>query len=175
MLGFENQNVTIQVASSPADFAAGAGLILEYAAEFHEVLRLQNIAQEVAELEQRYSLPKAQFFLLKEGETVLACAILKRFSEDAVELKRMYLKPEGRGKGYGNLLMQHAIQTARDLGFRRMLLDTEPVMATAIQLYEKYGFQKRDAYYESPLANVIFYELVLNQMPDFRTNLPSND
>ncbi len=156
------KTIQIVIASSPADFAVGAALILEYASEFHEVLRLQNITKEVTELEQRYSAPKAQFFLLKEGEMVLACAILKRFSEDAVELKRMYPKPEGRGKGYGNLLMQHAIQTARDLGFRRMLLDTEPVMESAIQLYEKIGFQQCDAYYESPLQNVLFYELVLN-------------
>lgn len=42
-----------------------------------------------------------------------------------------------------------------------MLLDTEPVMATAIQLYEKYGFQRRDAYYNSPLPNVLYYELIL--------------
>lgn len=153
--------VKITIASSPVDFAAGAALILEYRAEFYEILRLQNIDEELRELQHRYSPPNSCFFLLKEAETVVACAILKRFSEDAVELKRMYLKPEARGKGYGKRLLQHAIQTAKELGFRRMVLDTEPIMATAIELYEKFGFQRCDAYYASPLPNVLYYELQL--------------
>lgn len=156
------RQITIHIASSPADFAAGARLISDYRREFYEVLCLQNIDLELQELALRYSPPNSQFFLLKESETVLACAILKRFSEEMVELKRMYIKSEARGKGYSNLLMNQVIQTARDLGFRRMVLDTVPIMSTAIQLYEKYGFQQREAYYESPLENVLFYELFLD-------------
>lgn len=155
------RQIKIEIASSPADFAAGAALISEYREEFYEILRLQNIDQELQELEQRYSPPNSQFFLLKEAESVLASAILKRFSEDAVELKRMYLKSEARGKGYGKLLLAHCIQKAKDLGFQRMVLDTEPVMTDAIKLYEKFGFQRRDAYYASPLPNVLYYELIL--------------
>lgn len=161
MPNLTNPTVSIQLASSPADFAAGAALISEYRREFYEVLCLQNIDLELQELAQRYSPPNSQFFLLKEAETVLACAILKRFSEDAVELKRMYIKAEARGKGFSKLLMEHAIQTARNLGFRRIVLDTVPVMNTAIQLYEKYGFQRREAYYDSPLNEALFYELIL--------------
>ncbi|MFN7120055.1 MAG: hypothetical protein ACK4TA_24905 [Saprospiraceae bacterium] len=87
----EGTPVTIATALSPADFAAGAALISEYRQEFYDVLCLQNIDQELQELPQRYSLPHSHFFLLKEGETPVACAILKRFSADAVELKRMYI------------------------------------------------------------------------------------
>jgi GNAT superfamily N-acetyltransferase len=153
--------ITIEIASSPADFAAGAELIAAYRKEFYEVLCLQNIDQELLELELRYSPPDSRFFLLKEAEKIVGCAILKRLSEEAVELKRMYLQAEARGRGYSKLLLQHCIQTARDLGFRRMLLDTEPVMATAIQLYERFGFQRCEPYYNSPLPNGLFYELVL--------------
>ncbi len=156
-----HETIRIEIASAPADFAAGARLISEYRREFYEVLCLQNIDVELQELALRYSPPNSQFFLLKEAETALACAILKRFSVEMVELKRMYIKSETRGKGYSKLLMDQVIQTARDLGFRRMVLDTVPIMSTAIQLYEKYGFQRREAYYESPLEDVLFYELIL--------------
>ncbi len=162
MPDLSHETIRIEIASSPADFAAGAALILEYRSEFYDILRLQNIDKELQELEERYSPPNSRFFLLKEQNKAVACAILKRFSEEAVELKRMFITPEARGKGYGRALLKHTIQNAKDLGFRRMVLDTEPVMASAIQLYEKYGFQKRDAYYNSPLPNVIFYELQLN-------------
>lgn len=155
------RQTTITIASSPADFAAGAALISEYRKEFYEILCLQNIDQELEELPQRYSASNSRFFLLYEQENVVACAILKRFSGDAVELKRMFLKSEVRGKGYGKLLLEHCIQNAKELGYRRILLDTEPVMASAIRLYEKFGFQRRDAYYNSPLPNVLFYELQL--------------
>lgn len=153
--------VTIQTASSPADFAAGAALILEYRSEFYDILRLQNIDLELQELEKRYSPPHSRFFLLKELDQVVACAILKRFSEEAVELKRMFITSKARSKGHGKLLLEHAIQNAKNLGFRRIVLDTEPVMASAIQLYEKYGFRRCAAYYDSPLPNVLYYELSL--------------
>lgn len=151
--------IKIITASSPVDFAAGAALISSYAQEFYDILCLQNINQELQELSQRYSPPSSQFFLLKEAESPVACVILKRFSADAVELKRMYIKKEARGRSYSKLLLNHAIEVAKNLGYRRMLLDTVPAMTTAIQLYEKFGFQRRDAYYDSPLSDAFFYEL----------------
>jgi len=57
-----------------------------------------------------------------------------------VELRKMYLKPSARGRGYGKRLLTHAIKRARELGFSRMELQTARVLEEAIGLYAKFGF-----------------------------------
>jgi putative acetyltransferase len=65
------------------------------------------------------------------------------------ELVKLYLLPEMRGRGLGWRLMEICFQTARDLGFTQMYLETMPELRTAIGLYEKAGF----TYLPGPLGN----------------------
>ena len=58
----------------------------------------------------------------------------------ACELRKMYLKTNHRGRGYGKRLLKHAIGRATDLGFVRIELQTARVLEEAIALYEKFGF-----------------------------------
>ena len=76
------------------------------------------------------------------------------------ELKRLYLTPASRGLGVGKLLLEVAIQQARQLGYGEMLLDTLKSMTTARGLYERYGFVEIEKYYES-VEGAAFYRLVL--------------
>ena len=59
-----------------------------------------------------------------------------------VELRKMYLRPEFRNRGLGRLLLAHAVSAARELGFRRMTLETATVLQAAVRLYERHGFQR---------------------------------
>lgn len=153
--------VSIIQAMSPQDFAIAGQFILDYSKEFEEALSYQNIKEEVAHLQELYSPPDARLFLLQVGNVPAGCVIAKRFSEDAIEMKRMYIDPRHRGQGYSQALIDMVIGTARSMKARRILLDTEPNMKSAIYLYEKNGFKKTTAYHKSPLPNAIFYELVL--------------
>jgi GNAT superfamily N-acetyltransferase len=76
------------------------------------------------------------------------------------ELKRLYLTPSSRGSGASKLLMNAALQKARDLGYKEMLLDTLRAMTPARRLYEGYGLVECGAYYENP-NDVVFYRLEL--------------
>ncbi len=62
----------------------------------------------------------------------------------ACELRKMYLKPKYRGRGYGAKLLKHAVERARALGFSRMELSTKRIMEEAIGLYTKFGFEPLD-------------------------------
>ncbi len=78
-----------------------------------------------------------------EGDIVGTVGLMPLRDEgetDAVELRKMYLKPAARGKGMGKLLLNHAIAQARALGFRRIELQTNNVLEEALGLYKKYGF-----------------------------------
>lgn len=56
------------------------------------------------------------------------------------ELRKMYLRADCRGRGYGRMLLEHAMRKARKLGFVRIELETEDRLADAIRLYRRFGF-----------------------------------
>lgn len=56
------------------------------------------------------------------------------------ELVKMYLIPQVRGIGLGRLLIQKCIETAVELGFHSIYLETMPELKKALSTYEKFGF-----------------------------------
>jgi putative acetyltransferase len=77
-------------------------------------------------------------------------------------IKRLYLRPQFRGKGLGRALATRIIAEARDLGYSRLRLDTvESAMQDAVAMYLKLGFRKIDPYCENPMPSALYMELVL--------------
>lgn len=60
------------------------------------------------------------------------------------ELRKMYLHPDWRGRGLGRKLLEQALADAPDLGFQEIVLETASVLAEAVALYRRYGFEPRD-------------------------------
>ncbi|MFM6924584.1 MAG: GNAT family N-acetyltransferase [Ferruginibacter sp.] len=56
------------------------------------------------------------------------------------ELVKLYLSANARGKGVGKILMEKCISAARDMGYKKIYLETMPELTIAIPLYEKFGF-----------------------------------
>lgn len=65
---------------------------------------------------------------------------LAPLSSASCELRKMYLSPKYRGRGFGAKLLKHAVERARALGFAQMELSTKRIMEEAIGLYTKFGF-----------------------------------
>lgn len=66
---------------------------------------------------------------------------LKPEGGGVAELRKMYLKAQYRGRGYGGRLLKHVVARARALGVRRIELETARVLEEAVGLYEKFGFE----------------------------------
>jgi ribosomal protein S18 acetylase RimI-like enzyme len=141
-----------------ADLDTVADLFREYACELGVDLTFQGFEEEVADLPGDYGSPKGALLLARStnGEA-LGCVALRLLAEPGTcEMKRLYVRPAGRGLGVGRTLASAIITVAAERGYRRMRLDTLSTLRAAIGLYRALGFAPTEAYYETPLAGTLF-------------------
>jgi GNAT superfamily N-acetyltransferase len=77
-----------------------------------------------------------------DDANVVGSVALRDLGEGAVELKRMYLRPDQRGRGLGRQLLGVALDWALDHGMQAVRLDTSERMLAAQRLYEASGFER---------------------------------
>ena len=99
------------------------------------------------------------FFLLRDDGTPAACGGIQLFDAGYGELKRMYVRPQFRGRGYAKQVLDHLAAYALAHGVTLLRLETGIYQREAIGLYERVGFQRIapfGAYKPDPLS--LFYE-----------------
>jgi carbonic anhydrase len=132
-----------------------------YAAWLGVDLCFQGFGEEMASLPGAYAAPEGRLFFAEHDGQPAGCVGLRRFSEGVCEMKRLYVEPTFRGLGIGRELVLAVIRTAKDLGYRRIMLDTLPAMRIAVKLYREMGFTEAPAYYPTPVEGTIFLSLDL--------------
>lgn len=141
-------------------------LFEEYATWLGFNLCFQNFDKELAKLPGDYAPPNGCLFLAVENDQVEGCVALRKIAEGIGEMKRLYVRPEFRGKGLGRTLTETIIEAARDLGYQRLRLDTLPgKMDQAIAMYRSLGFKDIERYYNNPYEAAAFMELFLDKEP----------
>jgi GNAT superfamily N-acetyltransferase len=78
--------------------------------------------------------------LAYQDGVAIGCGCLREFSSDSVEVKRMFVRPEYRGRGAAQAILAELGDWARELAFSRIILETGKRQPEAISLYEKTGF-----------------------------------
>lgn len=148
-------------AFSAGDIEGARELFREYAEALEIDFSYQGFEAEPSVLPGAYSPPRGCLLLAAVDQEAMGCVALRPLSDGACEMKRLYVRPSARQRGTGRELTKEVIAYARAAGYSRMLLDTLPSMHGAIRLYESLGFQRRDAYYDTPLTDTVFMELQL--------------
>jgi len=103
------------------------------------------------------------FFVLRHDGTPAACGGIKLFGTEYGEIKRMYVRPQFRGQGFGKLMLNHLADHARANGVTLLRLETGIHQREAIALYERVGFRRIPPfgeYKQDPLS--LFYEKQIN-------------
>ena len=152
----------IEPVATPERWADAERLIRAYLAELPFEIDFQDLDRELAELPTEYGPPTGAAFVAIDtlGEAVGVVGI-RRFADGEAELKRMYVDPAARGTGAGRALADTAVEAARALGYRRVLLDTVAWMEAAIATYERLGFVGVEPYRHNPLPDARFFALDL--------------
>jgi len=76
------------------------------------------------------------------GASPAGCGALREFDRTTAEVRRMYVGPGHRRQDLGSAILEHLIARARQLGYRRLILETGNKQAAAIAFYEKHGFRR---------------------------------
>lgn len=157
--------VTIRVTPcrGAADLLAVRGFLVDYARMLERdegmVPDTHGLAREIEALPGEYVPPSGGIWLARgAGDQRLGCVALRpREMPGLAEIKRLWVAPEGRGRGAGRALLQAVIASARDMGLARLVLDTAPGMAAAHALYHGAGFEEIPPYDGTPMPGLLYF------------------
>jgi len=98
------------------------------------------------------SPPHGTFIVGFEDEAPVCCGGLKRLSDDACEIKKMFVVEDARGRGVARELLEELERRARELGFGVARLDTGPRQPRARRMYERAGYEVIENFNANPVA-----------------------
>ena len=159
----QDETVRLVHANSIAEYEIARELFREYAATLGFDLDFQGFERELRELPGAYVPPSGCLLLAVEedGGRAIGCIALRKIDAQICEMKRLFVRPEGRGKGLGRILSLAVIDEAKRISYHYMRLDTVPGMTEAIALYRSLGFKDIPPYRHNPIPGAIFMELDL--------------
>ena len=142
----------VRVALEAADQPEVIALIAEldayqtalYPPESHHGIDIDALAQ-----------PHVLFAVARHGDGAAAGCGAVVVGPDFGELKRMFVRPQGRGQGVGQALLSFLEGEARAKGCRALLLETGVSQPEALALYERSGYRRRGPfaqYWDDPLS-----------------------
>lgn len=73
-------------------------------------------------------------------ENPAACGAFKKFEDDTVEIKRMYTHPDFRKRGLATAIVKELEQWAKELNYKKAVLETSLEQNEALSVYEKSGY-----------------------------------
>jgi putative acetyltransferase len=91
-----------------------------------------------------FSIPGSEYWIAEdEGRIIGGCGVYPTpgLPDGCAELVKFYLLAPYRGKGIGRMLMEKTFESAKELGFRQLYLESLPELGRAISLYERAGFK----------------------------------
>jgi putative acetyltransferase len=101
--------------------------------------------------------------VIYKNETPVGCGAIKKYDENTLEIKRMYVETEHRGKGIAKEVLGALENWAIELGYEKCILETSQKMLDAVHLYKKCGYQEIPRYgqYASIETSVCFEKILV--------------
>lgn len=122
------QNFRELVALLDADLAIRDGAEHSFYAQFNKIDKIREVV------------------VAYENETAVGCGAFKEYSANVAEIKRMFVRPENRGRGIAGKILTELETWAKELNFSECILETGIKQPEAIRLYQKSGYQTIPSY-----------------------------
>ena len=119
----ENKNFVKLVALLDEDLQRRDGDEHPFFAQYNKIDNIKNVV------------------LAYEDENPAGCGAIKKYNGNTVEIKRMFVLPEARGKGIATAVLIELENWARELNFSKCILETGKRQPEAIGLYKKSGYK----------------------------------
>ena len=143
-------------------FSEYTDMLVSINPEFHLYLDIQHYNEEKENPSLKYALPDGRLYLdISDDGIARGCIALRKLSDGKGEVKRLYVRPEYRGKGIATALVERIVEDARNIGYKELYLDTLPELESAVRLYKSFGFEETGQYNDSPVDKTIFMKLSL--------------
>lgn len=142
-------------------FTEYTDMLVQLDQAFGVYLKIQNYDEEVKHLEQKYGFPDGRLYLAYLDGRPTGCIGLRKIDEANCEMKRLFVRPEFRGRKIGRVMIEKIIGEARQIGYRYMLLDTMPCLQSATRLYKDLGFYEIPSYNNSPMEGLLYLKFDL--------------
>jgi GNAT superfamily N-acetyltransferase len=148
-------------AASMEQLETARGLFLEYERYLQVDLCFQKFEEELAALPGDYAVPDGALLLAVAEDAATGCVAMRKIEPGVCEMKRLYVRPPFQRQGIGKQLAITIIDKAREVGYRKMRLDTLNTLDAAMALYASIGFRKINPYYDNPLPGAVYWEVDL--------------
>lgn len=100
-----------------------------------------SFERELENLQKVYAPPKGIMLIVYDDNMPIGCVAIKAFDDNACDMKRLYVRPDYRGRGIATKLIQNVLKVAKEYGYKKIFLETLPeVMKEAVSLYNRLGF-----------------------------------
>ena len=136
---------------------------LEYLASIgHDIVTNPKLPDIEQELKSRDMAQDRQIIAHFDDE-LAGCIGLEKMDDDVCEMKRMFVKPEYRGKGMGKQLAELIVEEGKKMGYKYMRLSTLTYLKEALNIYRSLGFKEIGPYYEDDanIEDIVFLEIEL--------------
>lgn len=145
----------------PRDRTAAATVIGQVLAEYGLTWEPTGADQDVLNIEAYYHQVGGEFWVVESQNEIVGTAAYYPISRgtQAVEIRKMYLVPGVRGQGLGQFLLQQLESRIQAQGFQEIWIETASVLKTAIQLYEKWGYQPTTGV-ETPRCDRVYRKIL---------------
>lgn len=151
--------------STAQEWDAVRGLMREYATQLGVDLCFQDFESELAGLPGPYQPPRGALLTLHADDGLAGCCAVRPLDNtdyaNACEMKRLFVRRQYRGLGFGRILAEAILDTARQHEYACVLLDTLSDMETARAMYRDLGFTEIPPYYYNPIAGSHYLKVEL--------------
>ena len=130
---------------------------LEESIAYHES---RNELKDMNDIQKNYFENGGVFLVMTKNDQLICTGAIRQIEGEVCELKRLWLLTEYHGRGLGYRMLQACLSFAREKGYKRIRLETDPIaQSRALEFYKKLGFYEIPSYTER--GDEVAMEMVL--------------